>query len=33
MTMLTDGLKYKNAIDNVKDYDIAELVAMDLGLV
>ncbi len=33
MTMLTDGLKYKNAIDKVKDYDIAELVAMDLGLV
>ncbi len=32
MTMLTDGLKYKNANDKVQDLDIAELVAMDLGL-
>ncbi len=33
MTMLTDGLKYKNVNDKVHDYDIAELVAMDLELV
>ena len=33
MTMITDGLKYKNVNDRVFDYDIAELVAMDLGLV
>jgi Fe-S oxidoreductase len=32
MTMLTDGLKYKNREDDVKNYDIAELIAMDLDL-
>jgi heterodisulfide reductase subunit D len=32
MTMITDGLKYKNREENVKNYDIAELIAMDLDL-
>ena len=32
MTMLTDGLKYKNKEEEVKNYDIAELIAMDLDL-
>jgi Fe-S oxidoreductase len=32
MTMITDGIKYKNKEDEVKNYDIAELVAMELGL-
>jgi heterodisulfide reductase subunit D len=32
MTMLTDGLKYKNREEDVKNYDIAELIAMDLDL-
>ena len=32
MTMLTDGLKYKNKEEELKNYDIAELVAMELGL-
>lgn len=32
MTMLTDGLKYKNKEEEVKNYDIAELVAISLGL-
>jgi Fe-S oxidoreductase len=32
MTMLTDGLKYKEKQDEVKNYDIAELVAMALKL-
>jgi len=32
MTMLTDGLKYKNLEASVKNYDIAELVALELGL-
>ncbi len=32
MTMLTDGLKYKNKEEEIKNYDIAELlvIAMDL---
>jgi Fe-S oxidoreductase/nitrate reductase gamma subunit len=30
MTMLTDGLKYKNQEDNVKNMDIAELIARSL---
>jgi heterodisulfide reductase subunit D len=32
MTMLTDGLKYKNKQEDVKNYDIAELVTMALGI-
>jgi Fe-S oxidoreductase len=32
MTMLSDGIKYKEQEAGVKNYDIAELVAMDLGL-
>jgi len=32
MTMMTDGLKYKNKEEEIKNYDIAELVAMDLDL-
>jgi Fe-S oxidoreductase len=32
MTMMTDGIKYKNREENVKNYDIAELVADSLGL-
>ncbi|MFO7934405.1 MAG: (Fe-S)-binding protein [Bacteroidales bacterium] len=32
MVMITDGLKYKNREADVKNYDVAELVAMGLGL-
>jgi heterodisulfide reductase subunit D len=32
MTMITDGLKYKNREEEVRNYDIAELIAMDLEL-
>lgn len=32
MVMITDGLKYKNAEDSVKNYDVAELVCMALEL-
>jgi len=32
MTMITDGLKYKNREDDVKNFDIAELVAQALDL-
>jgi len=32
MVMMTDGLKYKNCEDRVKNYDIAELVSMALEL-
>lgn len=32
MTMLTDGIKYKNKETEVKNYDIAELISIDLGL-
>lgn len=32
MTMLTDGLKYKNKEEEIKNYDIAELIAITLGL-
>jgi Fe-S oxidoreductase len=32
MTMLTDGLKYKNKIDTVKNFDIAEMIALSLNL-
>lgn len=31
MTMITDGIKYKNQEDAVKNYDIAELIAQHLG--
>ena len=32
MTMLTDGLKYKNKIDTVKNLDIAEMISLSLNL-
>ena len=32
MTMMTDGIKYKNKEEEVKNYDIAELIAISLGL-
>jgi heterodisulfide reductase subunit D len=32
MVMLTDGIKYKNREESMKNYDIAELVSMALGL-
>lgn len=32
MTMITDGLKYKNKEEEVKNYDIAELVAQAMGI-
>lgn len=32
MTMMTDGLKYKNKEEEIKNYDIAELIALDLDL-
>ena len=32
MTMLTDGLKYKDKAGEIKNYDIAELIALSLGL-
>lgn len=32
MTMMTDGLKYKNREEEIKNYDIAELIALSLGL-
>ena len=32
MVMMTDGIKYKNKEDSLKNYDIAELVSMALGL-
>ncbi len=32
MVMMTDGLKYKNLENSKKTYDIAELVALSLGL-
>ncbi|HLP71271.1 MAG TPA: (Fe-S)-binding protein [Bacteroidales bacterium] len=32
MTMMTDGLKYKNREDDVKNYDIAELIAQSIDL-
>ncbi|MGC9470771.1 MAG: (Fe-S)-binding protein [Bacteroidales bacterium] len=32
MVMLTDGVKYKNREEEVKIYDIAEMVALSLGL-
>lgn len=32
MTMMTDGIKYKNKEEEVKNYDIAEMVVMAMGL-
>jgi Fe-S oxidoreductase len=32
MTMMTDGLKYKNKENEVKNYDIAELIEQTLDL-
>jgi len=32
MTMMTDGIKYKNKEEEIKNYDIAELVSMSLKL-
>jgi Fe-S oxidoreductase len=32
MTMMTDGIKYQNREEDVKNYDIAELVAMSLAI-
>jgi Fe-S oxidoreductase len=32
MTMLTDGLKYKNREEDIRNFDIAEMVAQSLGL-
>ena len=32
MTMLTDGIKYKNREEEIKNYDIAELIAQSLNL-
>jgi heterodisulfide reductase subunit D len=32
MTMMTDGLKYKNKEDEIKNFDIAELISQSLGL-
>lgn len=32
MTMITDGLKYKNREEEIKNYDIAELIVQSLGL-
>ncbi len=31
MTMITDGIKYKNRESEIKNYDIAELIALSLG--
>ncbi|MDR4987381.1 MAG: (Fe-S)-binding protein [Bacteroidales bacterium] len=32
MTMMTDGIKYKNREHEIKNYDIAELIALSLGI-
>jgi Fe-S oxidoreductase len=32
MVMMTDGIKYKNREESLKNYDVAELVSMALGL-
>jgi heterodisulfide reductase subunit D len=32
VVMMTDGLKYKNREEDVKNYDIAEQLSMGLGL-
>jgi hypothetical protein len=32
MTMLTDGLKYKNREEDIRNLDVAELIAQSLEL-
>ena len=32
MVMMTDGIKYKNEEESLKNYDVAELVSMAMGL-
>ncbi len=32
MTMMTDGIKYKNKEEEIKNYDIAEMIASSLGI-
>ena len=32
MVMMTDGIKYKNREEEMKNYDIAELVSISMGL-
>jgi len=32
MVMITDGLKYKNKEEEIKNYDIAEIVTLSLNL-
>ena len=32
MTMITDGLKYKNKEEEIKNYDIAEIIVQSLGI-
>lgn len=32
MTMITDGLKYKNREEDIKNYDVAELIVQALGI-
>lgn len=32
MVMMTDGIKYKNREEDMKNYDIVELVSLGLGL-
>jgi Fe-S oxidoreductase len=32
MVMMTDGIKYKNKEEEMKNYDIAELVSVSMGL-
>ncbi len=32
MVMMTDGIKYKNKTEEMKNYDIAELISISLGL-
>ena len=32
MTMITDGIKYKNKEEEIENYDIAELIAIQLKL-
>jgi heterodisulfide reductase subunit D len=32
MTMMTDGLKYKNREEDIKNYDLAELIVQALDL-
>ena len=32
MTMITDGIKYKDKVEEVKNYDIAEIVALSMGI-